>query len=1087
MGMSQKGPGKSAYELLTRRGYLIRHSTIPLQGQLVTVRRRRYVVVDVVQGIRFDSSSLPGSACESAQRQHVVRLSSVEDDALGEELQVIWELEPGVKIVAKNDLPNPLNGFDVPEQLDTFLQAIRWATASNAESDTLQAPFRSGVTLEDYQLDPVVRAIKMPRVNLLIADDVGLGKTIEAGLVCQELIIRHRVRTVLVLCPASLQVQWRDQMRTKFGLEFRIVDSQLMSRLRRQQGIHVNPWTYFPRIISSLEFFRRDRPLQLFCENLPRGGESVYPRTFDLLIIDEAHNIAPAGRGHYAIDSLTTRAIREIAPHFEHKLFLSATPHSGYRESFTTLLELLDNQRFARTVDYRPEQLDTVMIRRLKTEMKDWDDKPRFPVRQQEYIPVNYTEQERNAHHQLQTYTKSRLSHIYTDSTERLANDFVLKLLKKRLFSSPEAFAQTLKRHRYTLEHEERHTVNMYKLSVSLLSQKIEEIEKEPESDTMLEESVHDAIDVMASLFYAPTPEEIRLLDQMQAWAEEARKRADSKATELIQWLKKNIKPDKDWSNKRVIIFTEYLATQNWLKDRLASYGLVEEHGKKRTMMLYGGMDVDEQEEIKAAFQADPAISPVRILLATDAASEGIDLQNQCSHLIHYELPWNPNRLEQRNGRIDRHGQRSPKVYIYHFVSDKFMHGLPDAPLQLGQLDDDLEYVMRILKKVDIIRQDLGKVGSVIADEVEEVMLGKKREVDFRDIEARALMAQRETKIERDIKKSCRELYEELNEARRTLNMTPHHIRKVVETALQLDGELPLIPRILPGINSSPPIEAFDLPPLQGSSWRNSIEGLPHPFTGIRRPIVFDHDMASGRDDVVLAHLNHPLVDISLHLLRAAIWSPQGKLHRVTARVVPNIELSTPVVVAHARLMILGGQSQRLHEELVFAGGELREGRFEHISSLSKVERLLNAATSQPVGPAFQRHLVELWPEHKDPLFNALRTRMNERRKELDIRLKQNEEREITDITTILQELEQSILLKLSGQQTVQPHISLDPFDPEERRQYQRDQEALRERLEEISDEIEKEVIAIRKLYANPQTHLFPVAVTYLVPARLSY
>src|SRR5438876_11981767 len=107
MGMSQKGPGKSAYELLTRRGYLIRHSTIPLQGQLVTVRRRRYVVVDVVQGIRFDSSSLPGSTCELARRQHIVRLSSVEDDALGEELQVIWELEPGVKIVAKNDLTNP--------------------------------------------------------------------------------------------------------------------------------------------------------------------------------------------------------------------------------------------------------------------------------------------------------------------------------------------------------------------------------------------------------------------------------------------------------------------------------------------------------------------------------------------------------------------------------------------------------------------------------------------------------------------------------------------------------------------------------------------------------------------------------------------------------------------------------------------------------------------------------------------------------------------------------------------------------------------------------------------------------------------
>jgi len=132
---------------------------------------------------------------------------------------------------------------------------VRWGSASTADIRSIQSPFRSGIDIEDYQLDPVVRAIQMPRVNLLIADDVGLGKTIEAGMVLLELVLRHRVRKVLIVCPSSLQIQWRDQMRDKFGLEFRIVDSDLMKELRRTRGLHVNPWTHYPRLITSIDFF----------------------------------------------------------------------------------------------------------------------------------------------------------------------------------------------------------------------------------------------------------------------------------------------------------------------------------------------------------------------------------------------------------------------------------------------------------------------------------------------------------------------------------------------------------------------------------------------------------------------------------------------------------------------------------------------------------------------------------------------------------------------------------------------------------------------------------------------------------------
>ena len=154
-------------------------------------------------------------------------------------------------------------------------------------------------------------------------------------------------------------------MRDKFGLDFRIVDSSLMRELRRRRGIHVNPWSHFPRLITSVDFLKRERPLRLFRETLPAPGEPVYPRKYDLLIVDEAHNCAPSGAGKYATDSLRTQALRELAPHFEHKLFLTATPHNGYRESFSALLELLDNQRFSRGTEPDRKQLDAVMVRRL--------------------------------------------------------------------------------------------------------------------------------------------------------------------------------------------------------------------------------------------------------------------------------------------------------------------------------------------------------------------------------------------------------------------------------------------------------------------------------------------------------------------------------------------------------------------------------------------------------------------------------------------------------------------------------------------------------------------------------------------------
>lgn len=256
--------------------------SVPEPGQLVEVRRRQWAVSDI-QGSAFDAGT-DGD-------QHLVTLASLDEDSLGEELQVIWQLEPGAQILEKAGFPE-ITGCDSPDRQEAFLDAVRWGATTNADRSFLQAPFRSGISIEDYQLDPLVRAIDMARVNLLIADDVGLGKTIEAGLVIQEMLVRHRARTVFVVCPASLQVKWQTEMWEKFGLEFRIVDTEYIKRMRRERGIHANPWTSFPRLISSVDWFKSGEGLRLIKDALP--PHITYPRQFDILVVDEAHNVAPA-------------------------------------------------------------------------------------------------------------------------------------------------------------------------------------------------------------------------------------------------------------------------------------------------------------------------------------------------------------------------------------------------------------------------------------------------------------------------------------------------------------------------------------------------------------------------------------------------------------------------------------------------------------------------------------------------------------------------------------------------------------------------------------------------------------------------
>jgi superfamily II DNA or RNA helicase len=1018
---------------------------LPQPGQLVEVRRRHWLVADI------DAGTVSGEKSGS----HLVKLSSIDEDSLGEECAVIWELEPGAQVVEKAGLPR-MTGFDDPDECEAFLDAVRWGAATNADRNFLQSPFRSGISIEDFQLDPLVRAIDMARTNLLIADDVGLGKTIEAGLVIQELIVRHRVRTVFVLCPASLQEKWRVEMLEKFGLDFKIVDTEYLRKLRRERGLHVNPWTSFPRLIASIDWIKQGDGLRFLRDALPPG--SSYPRKFDMLIVDEAHNVAPEPASRYSVESQRTRLVRLLSPHFQHKMFLTATPHNGYTESFAALLELLDDQRFSRNLQPDEGHLAKVMVRRLKSDLVDSDGKPLYPKRRLEALPIHFKREEKEVQDLLRRYVTLR----ETRAGEKMAIcKFVHQLLKKRLSSSPAAFLATLEKHLTSLSEQAGPKKSKGKLEERILRKAIEKAKNDYFSDSAKERAEAEGVTEASEWLPPLNAEERILVERLRAWGQVARNKPDSKAMAILDWLEKNLKTDGNWSEKRVLIFTEYRTTQVWMQAILASHG----YGGERLALLYGGMDPKKRESVKAAFQANPAESPVRILLATDAASEGIDLQNHCNLMIHLEIPYNPNVLEQRIGRIDRHGQRESEVVIWHPVDGD------------GTLGED---ILRALRKLEKMRADMGSVNPVIAPQLPELLEGRRRELDTRVAETRAKDVKRFVKAERDLREKITKLHEKLLETINEQHFSPSHIQRAVRTALRLSEKPDLVPVVLPG---TPQGSVFRMPPLDGS-WLRCHEGLEHPFSGKLRPITFDHEVARGRDDVVLVHLNHPLVQMSLRLLRAEIWARGDvkKLHRATARVLPDGKLDSPAAVVISRLVVTGGNHHRLHEELTEAGGYFRSGGFRREEKIGELRSWFDESKGLTAPHRNLGGLSELFERNQEGIWQAVRSRSGVRLESLRGKLESQKQREIEDISNILQELAKTLKSELERKE--EP-TQLILFSEEEKNQWKRDRAALEARLETIEEEREKEIEAIENRYSGLTEHTFPVAVVFLLPMSM--
>ena len=999
--------------------------------------------------------------------QHLVSLISVEDDATGEGLEVVWEIEPGTAVIERAELPEIVPGnYDDPAELDAFLDAVSWGAVTSADQRSLQAPFRSGITIEDYQLEPLVRALRMPRTNLLIADDVGLGKTIEAGLVVQELLLRHRARTALVVCPASLQLQWRDEMRDKFGLEFRIVNRELLGRLRRARGIGANPFAHFPRLIVSIDWLKGDLGMRLLREVLPPHPE--IPRRYDVLIVDEVHNCAPAGAGgRYARDTLRTQAIRTLAPHCEHRLFLSATPHNGYDNSFAALLELLDPHRFARGIRPAKEATREITVRRLKKDLVNEDGSPRFAARRVVMLEVEHPAAERQVHSDLVAYGAARAKRLGGNDSSKAAADFVVTLLKKRLFSSPAAFLRTLEVHRETILRERPPTAPPVPTVLQRLF--------EDAANALDEEAAEDGVGAAAAEALEaatmaegsrPTAAELALLDGMIAWAERAAVIEDARTAKLLDWVEEAVRPGGRFGAERVIVFSEYRATQRYLQERLAARDISGE----RVELLDGTTGEDERERIKSQWQEPPGDFPVRVLLATDAASEGISLQRHCHLLAHAEIPWNPNRLEQRNGRIDRHGQPAAEVLVHHCVSAGWQAG------ERGSLEGDLDFLARVVTKVEQIREDLGSVGPVIALQIEEAMLGRRTDLDEKPLGGAAAASRALLNQERRMRERLSSLRDELTESRTVLHLEPERVQRVVGVALALAGQPPLAPGPEPG--------TWIVPGLTGS-WTRAAIGLEHPADPERRrAITFDHELAGNRTDLVLAHLGHPLVRMSLALLRAEVWGTGNKLNRVTLRSAELVLGGDPVAVAHGRLVITGATGHRLHEQLIFAGLRLRPDGPERLG-VQATEAALVCALDSAVPVAREETAAAQLTASADALRAALQARAADRARQLTTTLSARAADEQAHVEATLDELAETIRREAFGEQGDQLLLVTDlELDAGDKRQVERDVQALRARLDAIPAEIESEQRAIADRYAEPTHRLFPAAVTLLVPAE---
>lgn len=615
---------------------------------------------------------LPGTEVEArGLRWEVVRtqqlgaqtslvLRGLEGALAGQEFEVLSPFESVRPLSRELD---PTKAAPLPRWL-VYHEAFLLEQAFGADSLLAVDPGR--VTLEPYQLVPVMRALRQSRVRLLLADGVGLGKTVEAGLILVELIARRVAHRILIVSPPGpLLDQWRTELREKFGLRFEEVDDATIKEVRRTHELGANPFDHLPLALASIDYLKQDKVR----EDLERA-------VYDIVVVDEAHHCFDHGASGERDDTQRRRLAEVLAASSDALLLLTATPHDGDDRSFASLCELLDPSLVDGRGVLRGDRYEAHVVRRLRDHIRDpLTGQPRFPQREVLRRQVRFDDRPKFA-----ALQKRLLGFALTRIRSALARkrfDEALSFftLLKRGASTAAATAKTLgviqeRLERFLTEAEE---------ADSERKERIRSLRELRRTAGRVGASTADAEGVFESLLLDDVARQLAEDEKERRRATTATKREAATVAELAELrtlAEAALEDDPKLArlaaeiaairaaepDANVLVFTEYVDSQT------AAVRALKVAKIDGLLTLRGDDDAKARAETLKRFTTESGL----ILVSTDTAAEGLNLQRRCHHLIHLELPFNPNRLEQRSGRIDRYGQKLAPCVRYLYLAGTF-------------------------------------------------------------------------------------------------------------------------------------------------------------------------------------------------------------------------------------------------------------------------------------------------------------------------------------------------------------------------------------------------------------------------------